>query len=181
MTEEMKPDTAQESQSNMAENKPESPSNDGLLSEVMAKKATIKEQAEEIAQLKAANEKRRTRKLEDEGKHKELIAEQYSTIDNLNAKLESQTGIVNNYKQNLINGLTSDDERKEHLSTKSVDFLEELTKERASMAPLSVSNPVESLGAVRSPISNKPWAEMSETERRNHYTQKANEQASGKF
>ena len=181
MTSESQQETAQGSPSNMAENKPESPSNDGLLSEVMAKKATIKEQAEEIAQLKAANEKRRTRKLEDEGKHKELIAEQYSTIDNLNAKLESQTGIVNNYKQNLINGLTSDDERKEHLSTKSVDFLEELTKERASMAPLSVSNPVESLGAVRSPISNKPWAEMSETERRNHYTQKANERASGKF
>ena len=181
MSEEMKQDTAQGSQSNMAENKPESPSNDGLLSEVMAKKEKIKTLEAELAKRDADNEKRRTKKLEDEGKHKELIAEQSSTIENLNAKLESQTGIVNNYKQNLINGLTSDDERKEHLSTKSVDFLEELTKERASMGPLSVSNPGESLGAVRSPISNKPWAEMSETERRNHYTQKANERASGKF
>ena len=45
MTEENVQDTAQESPSNVVENKPESPSNDGLLSEVMAKKATIKEQA----------------------------------------------------------------------------------------------------------------------------------------
>ena len=102
MTEEMKQDIAQKSQENVAENKPESPSNDGLLSEVMAKKATIKEQAEEIAQLKAANEKRRTKKLEEEGRHKEVIAEQSSTIDKLNAKLEAQNGIVKNYKQNLI-------------------------------------------------------------------------------
>ena len=74
MTEEMKPDTAQESQSNVAENKPESPSNDGLLSEVMAKKEKIKTLEAELAKRDAGDEKRRTKKLEDEGKHKELIA-----------------------------------------------------------------------------------------------------------
>ena len=148
MTEENVQDTAQESQSNMAENKPESPSNDGLLSEVMAKKEKIRSLEAEISKFNADSEKRRIKKLEDEGKHKELIAEQSSTIDSLNAKLESQTGIVNNYKQNLVNGLASDDERKEYLSTKSVDFLEELTKEKNLMQPQTVSNPGESLGAV---------------------------------
>ena len=181
MTEENVQDTVQESPSNVAENRQESPSDPGLLQEIMAKKEKIRSLESEIAKKNASEEKGRQKKLEESGKYKELIAEHSSTIDHLNAKLESQMGIVNNYKQNLINGLTSDDERKEHLSTKSVDFLEELTKERASMSPLSVSNPGESIGAVRSPISNKPWAEMSETERRNHYTQKANERASGKF
>ena len=166
MTEEMKQDTAQGSPSNMSENKPESPSNDGLLSEVMAKKEKIKTLEAELAERDADNEKRRTKKLEDEGKHKEIIAEQSSTIDNLNAKLESQTGIVNNYKQNLINGLASDDERKEYLSTKSVDFLEELTKEKNLMQPQTVSNPGESLGAVRNPLKNKDYANMTEPERR---------------
>ena len=157
MTEENVQDTAQESQSNVAENKLESPSNDGLLSEVMAKKEKIKTLEAELAKRDADNEKRRTKKLEDEGKHKEIIAEQTSTIDNLNAKLESQNGIVNNYKQNLINGLASEDERKEYLSTKSVDFLEELTKEKNLMQPQTVSNPGESLGAVLNPLKNKDY------------------------
>ena len=174
MTEENVQDTAQESQSNVAENKPESPSNDGLLSEVMAKKEKIKTLEAELAKRDADNEKRRTKKLEDEGKHKELIAEQSSTIDNLNAKLESQSVIVNNYKQNLVDGLTSEDERKEYLSTKPVDFLEELTKEKNLMQPQTVSNPGESLGAVRKTISNKPFSDMTEAEKRDWHKQMTN-------
>ena len=165
MTEEMKPDQVQENQETSVENKPESPSNDGLLQEVMAKKATIKERDARIAELEAAEEKRRVTKLEEQGKLKELLTEKDSTIDNLNSKLESQTGIVNNYKQNLVNGLASNDERKEYLSTKSVDFLEELTKEKAAMTPPAVANPKESLGAVRKVVSNKPYASMNEAER----------------
>ena len=74
--------TEQENQETQVENKPESPSNDGLLSEVMAKKEKIKTLEAELAKRDADNEKRRTKKLEDEGKHKEIIAEQSSTIDN---------------------------------------------------------------------------------------------------
>ena len=174
MTEENVQATEQENPSNAVENKPESPSNDGLLSEVMAKKEKIKTLEAELAKRDADNEKRRVKKLEDEGKHKELIAEQSSTIDNLNAKLESQTGIVNNYKQNLVNGLASDDERKEYLSTKSVDFLEELTKEKNLMQPQTVSNPGESLGAVRKTVSNKSFGDMSEAEKREWHKQMIN-------
>ena len=168
MSEEMKQETAQESPSNVVENKQESPSDTSLLQEVMAKKEKIKTLEAELAKRDADNEKRRTKKLEDEGKHKEIIAEQSSTIESLNAKLESQTGIVNNYKQNLINGLASDDERKEYLSTKSVDFLEELTKEKASLEP-PVANPKESLGAVRQPVKNleKVWDMSPEDKKEN--------------
>ena len=166
MSEEMKSDTTQEAQDNVAQNNPESPSNDGLLSEVMAKKEKIKTLEAELSKRDANDERRRVKKLEDEGKYKELLAEQSSTIDNLNAKLESQTGIVSNYKQNLINGLTSDEDRKEHLATKSVDFLEELNKEKALIQPETVSNPKESLGAVRSSLNNKSYSDMTEAERR---------------
>ena len=170
MTEEMKQDTAQENPSNVVENKPESPSNDGLLQEVMSKKATIKERDARIAELEAAEEKRRVTKLEEQGKLKELITEKDSAIDQLNAKLESQTNIVSTYKQSLVDGLTSDDERKEYLSTKSVDFLEELTKEKASLEP-PVANPKESLGAVRQPVKNleKVW-DMSPDEKKENWS-----------
>ena len=157
-------DTVQENQEIPVENKPESPSNDGLLSEVMAKKATIKEQAEEIAGLKAANENRRTKKLEEDGKLKELLAE-------FKSENESLKPIAGRYKQTLVNGLTSDDERKEYLSTKSVDFLEELTKEKNLMQPQTVSNPGESLGAVRKVVSTKSFGDMNEAEKREWHKQ----------
>ena len=168
MSEENVQATEQENPSNVVENKPESPSSDGLLQEVMSKKATIKERDARIAELEAAEEKRRVTKLEEQGKLKELNAEKDSVIDQLNAKLESQTNIVSTYKQNLVNGLTSDDERKEYLSTKSVDFLEELTKEKASLEP-PVSNPKESLGAVRQPVKNleKVWDMSPEDKKEN--------------
>ena len=170
MSEEMKQETAQENPSNVVENKQESPSDPSLLQEVMAKKEKIKTLEAELSKRDADSEKRRTKKLEEEGKYKELIAEQTSTIDNLNVKLESQTNIVSTYKQNLVNGLTSDDERKEYLSTKSVDFLEELTKEKASLEP-PVSNPKESLGAVRQPAKNleKVW-DMSPEEKKENWS-----------
>ena len=174
MTEETTQDNVQETQENVVKNEQASPSDVGLLQEVMAKKEKIKTLEAELAKRDADNEKRRTKKLEDEGKHKEIIAEQTSTIDNLNAKLESQNGIVNNYKQNLINGLASDDERKEYLSTKSVDFLEELTKEKNLMQPQTVSNPGESLGAVRKTVSTKSFGDMSEAEKREWHKQMTN-------
>ena len=130
MAEEMTQDNVQENQETQVENKQESPSDPSLLQEIMAKKEKIRTLESELASKNTAEEKGRQKKLAEEGKYKELISEHSATIDKLNAKLESQTGIVNNYKQNLVNGLTSDDERKEYLSTKSVDFLEELTKER---------------------------------------------------
>ena len=168
MPDEMTRDSVQENQETTVENKPDSPSNDGLLQEVMAKKAKIKEQDEIIAQYKAEKETRRTKKLEEEGKLQELLAERDSVIEKLKAKDESNSTIVATYKQNLVDGLTSDDERKEYLSTKSVDFLEELTKEKASLEP-PVSNPKESLGAVRQPVKNlkKVWEMSSEDKNEN--------------
>ncbi|MAH50222.1 hypothetical protein CMI37_30660 [Candidatus Pacearchaeota archaeon] len=169
MTEEMKQDIAQENPSNAVENKQESPSDPSLLQEVMAKKEKIKALETEISKRDADNEKRRIAKLEEQGKLKELLTEKDSTIDNLNSKLESQSNIVSNYKQNLVNGLTSDDERKEYLSTKTVDFLEELTKEKAALEP-PVSNPKESLGAVRqSPKNLKKVWDLSNEERKENW------------
>ena len=158
MTEEMKQDIAQENPSNVVANKPESPSNDGLLSEVMAKKEKIKTLEAELAKRDAGDEKRRVTKLEEDGKLKELLAE-------IKLENESLKPIASRYKQTLVNGLTSDDERKEYLSTKSVDFLEELTKEKAAMTPPVVANPQESLGSVRKVASTKNYASMNEAER----------------
>ena len=171
MSEEIVQENVQESQETKANNNQESPSEPNYKQEMMKYKSQRNEEREEKALLIAEKEQRRTKKLEDEGKHKEIIAEQSSTIDNLKAKLESQSGIIGNYKQGLVDGLTSDDERKEYLSTKSVDCLEELTKEKATMQSQSVSNPGETLGAVRKTVSTKSFGDMSESEKREWHKQ----------
>tara|TARA_Y100000593_G_C4293062_1_gene329190 strand:- start:1510 stop:1998 length:489 start_codon:yes stop_codon:yes gene_type:complete len=154
----------------MVENKQETSSDSSLLHEVMQKKEKIKALEAEIAKRDADNEKKRTKKMEEDGKLKELISEQTATIDELNSKIESQTGIVANYKQNLVDSITSDKERKEHLLSKSVEFLEELNKEKLSIQPNSVANPKESLGAVRKAQTEKDFTKMSVEDRKKNWS-----------
>ena len=170
MSEEMTQENVQESQETKANNNEESPSEPNYKQEMMKYKSQRNEEREKNALLEAEKEKGRQKKLTEEGKYKELNSEQSVTIDKLNARLESQTGIVNNYKQNLVDGLASDDERKESLLSNSVVFLEELTKEKNLMQP-SISNPGESLGAVRKTVSNKSFGDMNESEKREWHKQ----------
>ena len=171
MSEEMKSDPTQDAQENVAKNDQKTSSDSELLHEVMKYKAQRNELRKEVDSYKAKEEKQRTTKMEEEGRHKEIINEQTSTIDQLKQQLDNQSLIVNNYKENLVNGLTSDEERKKVLSTKSVDFLEELTKEKLAMKPESVKNPQETLGAVRSPVLNKNYADMNDAERKKWHQQ----------
>ena len=179
MSEEMKSVPTQEAQDNVAQNEQSSSSDSALLQEVMKYKSQRNEYRDQLAARDAKDKKVELKKLEEEGKFKEIITEQTSTIESMKSKLESQDVIVNNYKQQLITTLSSDKERQEYLATKPVDFLEELTKEKLSLNSQSVSNPSESLGAVRMKVSNKPWGEMTDAERRDFYTLKANEQVKG--
>ena len=158
--------TEQENQETQVENKPESPSNDGLLSEVMAKKATIKEQAEEIAQLKAANEKRRTKKLEDEGRHKELIAELKAPNEKQAIRLEKPDKMEMQLKVDIINSLTSDDSKREELATKDIETLRFIQNEIGNRP---VNNPQESLGSVRSNPAFKDFNKLTDQEKRDHW------------
>ena len=167
MSEEMKQETAQESQETMANDNKESGSEPNYKQEMMKYKSQRNEEREENALLKAEKEERRTKKLEEDGKLKELLAE-------IKSENEALKPIVNRFKQTLVNGLASDDERKEYLSTKSVDFLEELTKEKNLMQPQTVSNPGESLGAVRKTVSTKSFGDMNEAEKREWHKQMTN-------
>ena len=171
MSEETKSVPTQEAQDTVAKNDQSPSSDDGLLQEHMKYKSQRNELRDELASYKADEEKRRTKKLEEEGKYQEIITEQTSTIEQLQTQLDAQSNIVSTYKQNLVNGLATDDERKEYLSTKSVDFLEELTKEKLAMQPDPTANPKESLGAVRNVLNNKNYADMTQAERKKWHEQ----------
>ena len=166
MTEEMTQENVQDSQENKATEAQESNANSNLLQEVMTKKATIKELKEKVASFEAKEKQSAEAKMVEEGKLKELLSEKDATIKENKSIMESQSKIVDSYKQLLINSLTTDDERKEHLNTKSVDFLVELAEEKAKIQPPQVTNPKESLGAVRNSVVSKSYGEMNEAERR---------------
>ena len=164
----MKSVPTQEAQDNVAQNEQSSSSDSALLQEVMKYKSQRNEYRDQLAARDAKDKKVELKKLEEEGKFKEIITEQTSTIESMKSKLESQDVIVNNYKQQLITTLSSDKERQEYLATKPVDFLEELSKEKALVTQNlpNVPNPQESLGAVRNALQNKNYADMTEAERR---------------
>jgi hypothetical protein len=171
MSEETKSVPTQDAQETVAKNDQNPSSDSGLMPELMKYKTQRNELRDELASYKAKEEERRTKKLEEEGRHQEIIKEQQSTIEELKSTVDSQFKIVDNYKQNLVNGLASDEERKTYLATKSVDFLEELTKEKLAMRQDSTVNPKESLGAVRNALNTKNYADMTEAERKKWHEQ----------
>ena len=166
MAEEVKQDIAQDNQSKMVENKSESPSGDGLLQEVMAKKATIKERDARIAELEAAEENRRTKKLEDDGKLEELITELKSTNEKQASRIERADRIETQLKTDIINSITSDEAKREELQTKDLDTLRFIQSEIGANA---VNNPTESLGAARVPKGKFDLNKMTEEEKRDNW------------
>ena len=135
MSEENVQDSVQENLSLGEENKPEAPANDGLLQEVMAKKAKLKEYETKISELEAANEKRRQKQLSDDGKKDELIAE----LNAKNEKLEGEYNRLSKYeddeKTSLIASIASDDKAAEELSRESLSTLRLLKNKIAAKSP----------------------------------------------
>ena len=171
MSEETKSVPTQDAQETVAKNDQNPSSDSGLMPELMKYKTQRNELRDELASYKAKEKKEELKKLEEEGRHQEIIKEQQSTIEELKSTVDSQFKIVDSYKQNLVNGLASDEERKAYLATKSVDFLEELTKEKLAMRQDSTVNPKESLGAVRNVLNTKNYADMTEAERKKWHEQ----------
>ena len=79
MSEEQVQESVQENLDIKVENKPEA-ADSGLLQEVMAKKATIKELQAKLDEHNTANEKARQKQLSEDGKKDELISELNSKV-----------------------------------------------------------------------------------------------------
>ena len=121
MSEEQVQESVQENLDIKVENKPEN-ADSGLLPEVMAKKATIKEQAAEIAELKAEKETRRQKKLSDDGKKDELIAELNAKNEHLTGEYTRLSKYEDDEKTSLITSIASDEEEVETLKKEKLSF-----------------------------------------------------------
>ena len=134
MSEENVQDSVQENLSLGEENKPEEPANDGLLQEVMAKKAKLKEYETKISELESANEKRRQKQLSEDGKKDELIAELNTKVEKLEGEYTRLSKYEDDEKTNLIASIASDEAEAEALEKESLATLRLITNKIATKA-----------------------------------------------
>ena len=166
MSEETVQDSVQESLDIKAESKPEA-ADSGLLQEVMAKKATKKERDARIAELEAADEKRRQKQLSDDGKKDELISELYAKNEKLEGEYTRLSKYEDDEKTNLIASIASDATEAEQLENESLSTLRLLKNKIASATPETPTP------TARGSVGNQPppedWTNMDERTRRKNW------------
>ena len=131
MSEEKVQESVQENLDIKVESKPET-ADSGLLQEVMAKQATIKELQAKLDEHNTANEKTRQKQLSEDGKKDELIAELNSKVDKLEGEYTRLSKYEDDEKTNLIASIASDDAEAEELSKESLSTLRLLNKKIAT-------------------------------------------------
>tara|TARA_R100000234_G_scaffold119008_1_gene100830 strand:- start:1930 stop:2478 length:549 start_codon:yes stop_codon:yes gene_type:complete len=172
MSEETKSVPTQEAQDTVAKNDQSPSSDDGLLQELMKYKSQRNELRDELASYKAAEEKRRTKKLEEEGKLQEVIVELKSQKEKDDVELNALRDLKNSVKMDIVNSLTSDEKKREMLLTKDLETLKFIKEEKNSlMSTNPISNPGQTLGAVRSkPLTESIINKMTADEKRENWS-----------
>ena len=160
MSEEQVQETVQENLDIKVENKPET-ADSGLLQEVMAKKATIKELQAKLSDHESASEKRRQKQLSDDGKKEELISELNVKNEKLEGEYTRLLKYENDEKTSLISSIASNEEEAEELSGESLSTLRLLKNKIASKAPETPP----ARGSVGYQPPAKPFSSMTEAER----------------
>ena len=156
MSEEKVQETVQENLDIKIESKPEA-ADSGLLQEVMAKKATIKELQAKLGEYETANEKSRQKQLSEDGKKDELIAELNSKVEKLEGEYTRLSKYEDDEKTNLIASIASDADEAEQLEKESLATLRMLKNKIAAKTPETPP--------ARGSVGNQPppenWANMS--------------------
>ena len=134
MSEEKVQETVQENLDIKVESKPEA-ADSGLLQEVMAKKATIKELQAKLGDYETANEKARQKQLSEDGKKDELIAELNTKLEKMEGEYTRLSKYEDDEKTNLIASIASDEAEAEELSKEGLSTLRLLKNKIAAKTP----------------------------------------------
>ncbi len=159
MSEEKVQESVQESLDIKTENKPEVAEN-GLLQEVMAKKATIKELQAKLSEYETANEKTRQKQLAEDGKKDELIAELNQKVEHLSSEHTRLSKYEDDEKTNLIASIAADETEAETLSKESLSTLR-LLKNKIAAKPSEAPTARGSVGKQPPPTD---WTTLSPKE-----------------
>ena len=134
MSEEQVQESVQENLDIKVESKPET-ADSGLLQEVMAKKATIKELQAKLGDYETANEKARQKQLSEDGKKDELIAELNTKLEKMEGEYTRLSKYEDDEKSTLIASIASDETEAEELSKEKLSTLRLLKNKIAAKTP----------------------------------------------
>ena len=134
MSEEKVQESVQENLDIKVESKPET-ADSGLLQEVMAKKATIKELQAKLGDYETANEKARQKQLSEDGKKDELIAELNTKLEKMEGEYTRLSKYEDDEKSTLIASIASDEAEAEELSKEGLSTLRLLKNKIAAKTP----------------------------------------------
>ena len=164
MSEEKVQESVQENLDIKVESKPEA-ADSGLLQEVMAKKATIKELQAKLGDYETANEKARQKQLSEDGKKDELIAELNSKVENLTGENTRLSKYEDDEKATLIASIASDDKEAEELSKEGLSTLRMLKNKIAAKTPEAPT----ARGSVGKQPPPEDWTTLSPKEGRERW------------
>ena len=163
MSEEKVQESVQENLDIKVEDKPEA-ADSGLLQEVMAKKATIKELQAKLGDYETAQEKARQKQFSEDGKKDELIAELNTKVDKLEGEYTRLSKYEDDEKSTLIASMASDEAEAEELSKEKLSTLRLLNKKIAAKSP--------EVPTARGSVGYQPPADitkMSQEDRRKNW------------
>ena len=120
----------------------------------------------EIAKFRKDTDKVRKTKMQEDGKLNEVIEEHKKDIEALKVKADRGDELLKTERERLLNKLPEGD--REDFSDLPLNALNKVVS-KLSVAQTSNEELPAVKGAVKAPAFNKPWAEMTEKERRDYH------------
>ena len=139
--------------------------------EHIAESKKYRKRAQDAENKLAAVEKHIATQEEEKLKQKEDFKTLYENVSSKNEALSTKANKWDTYEENKRTSLLDfhPDEDRDRLSKLDIETLEYITNKIKPNNPETIGRP-----KVATPPTNKPWAEMSDVERRDFYTFKAN-------
>ena len=114
-----------------------------------------------IAKYESEKKASREKKLKEEGKFQELLAEKDALINNMQSKYDEANQIISSEKEEILQSFQEED--RADFENLNLTQLKKIQKKLQVQRP---DNPLSPKSTIKSPISTKPYSEMTESEKR---------------
>ena len=160
--------TTETESGNVATETTQDGSNEQYIAESKKYRKRAQDAETRLTKLKNSLAKAEEAKLKEKEEFRTLYEKASSKVESLTANAEKWTKYEEVKRVSLLE--IHPEEDREHLSTLDLETLEYVTNKINNTKP----NAPELIGTSKNNIPEKPWSEMTETERRAYYTYKAN-------
>ena len=143
--------------------------NDELIAESKKYRKRAQDAENRLSHLEKSLAKAEDDKLKEKEEFKTLYEKASSKVESLSTNAEKWTKYEESRRSSLLESHPEDD--RESLSKLDLETLEYVTNKINNTKP----NAPEVIGTSKNNVSDKPWADMTEAERRALYTYKANQ------